>query len=270
MSINKNSFPLALCMIQPEPFPGSFRNQGMSFQEVMDLSISEVEMISKMGFDGYIIQNRNDAPIQQVANAETIAYMSVLSYELRNRFPDLIQGILVDWDGVASLAVADATQADFIRIEHTYTGVEVGYAGLMQAQCVDICNMRKRINSKMLVYADVQEIHYEQLGGKKIADAAFDTIYNAFADGLFIGGSTLDESIQIYKDVRKRLGNDVPLFLSAGSTGDNIEEILEYYDGVSVGTWIKNGNMKNPIDPIKAKMFMDKVRNSRNKRNREN
>ena len=131
MSIKKTDFPLALCMIQPEPCPGSYRNTGMSFQEVMDISIKEVEMIQNTGFDGYIIQNRNDAPVKQMASPETIAYMSVLSYELKRRFPNMIQGILIDWDGVASLAVADAVHADFIRIEHTYTGMEVGYAGCM-------------------------------------------------------------------------------------------------------------------------------------------
>lgn len=49
MSIKKTDFPLALCMIQPEPCPGSYRNTGMSFQEVMDISIKEVEMIQNTG-----------------------------------------------------------------------------------------------------------------------------------------------------------------------------------------------------------------------------
>lgn len=266
MKLTKEKFPVALCMLQPEPCPGSFRNNGMSFQEVMKKAIEEVEMIKRTGFDGYILQNRNDAPIQQYASPETIAYMSVLSYELKSRFPEMIQGILINWDGVASLAIADAVQADFIRVEHTFTGVEVGYAGLMQAQCVDICNLRKKLNSKILVYADVQEIHYEQLGGKPVVDAAWDSIQNAFADGLFIGGHSTKESMEIYHAVRKKLGEDVPLFLSAGSTGDNISEILTCYDGVSVGTWVKNGNMKNPIDEKRAKIFMDGVREARRKR----
>lgn len=269
MKLSKENFPVALCMIQPEPCPGSYRNTGMSFQEIMELSIQEVAMIQATGFDGYIIQNRNDAPVQQVANPETIAYMSVLSYELKRRFPEMIQGILIDWDGVASLAVADAVQADFIRVEHTYTGVEVGYAGLMHAQCVDICNLRRRLGSRVPVYADVQEIHYEQIGGKKIVDAAWDSVQNAFADGLFIGGHTTEESMQIYHEVRKRLGEEVPLFLSAGSNGDNIREILTCYDGVSVGTWVKNGNMKNPVNPEKARIFMDGVREARANRQKK-
>ena len=164
------------------------------------------------------------------------------------------------------LAVAEAAGSDFIRVEHTYTGVEVGYAGMLEAECVDLCYLRKRLNSKIMVFADIQEIHYEQIGGKSIVENAWDTVQNAFADGLFLGGRNKDESIQYIKDVRKRIGDEIPIFLSGGSNGDNVTELLSYYDGVSVGTWVKNGNMKNPIDSEKAKIFMDGVRATKNKK----
>lgn len=261
--MDRSRFPVALGMIQPEPCPGSYRNTGMSFDEVIELSRKEVQMLQDNGFDGYIIQNRNDAPVKQHAEPQHIAYMSVLARLLKSEFPDMIQGILINWDGVASLAVADAAGSDFVRIEHTFTGLEVGYAGLMQAQCVEVCEFRKKLGCRIPVYADVQEIHYEQLGGKKIPDAAWDAVQNAFADGLFVGGHSTEESIELIQAVRKRLGDEIPIFLSSGSTGDNIGEILKYYDGVSVGTWVKNGNLKNPIDPNRAKVFMDKVRAAR-------
>lgn len=261
--IHGKEFPVALAMIQPEPFPGSFRHSGKTFEEITAISVKEIEMLHANGFDGYIIQNRNDAPVRQQALPETIAYMTALAIECRRQFPHMIQGILVNWDGVASLAAADAAGADFIRVEHTYTGVEIGYAGMMQAQCVDICRLKKRIQSHIPVYADVQEIHYEQLAGKSIVDNAWDTVMNAFADGLFLGGQSSDESIEIIKSVRKRLGSKIPIFLSSGATGDNISEILRHYDGVSVGTWVKNGNMKNPIDQKRARKFMEGVMKAR-------
>ena len=31
---------------------------------------------------------------------------------------------------------------------------------------------------------------------------------------------------------------------------------MRYFDGVSVATWIKNGDMKNPIDLERAKQFI--------------
>ncbi|WP_320987706.1 BtpA/SgcQ family protein, partial [Hungatella sp.] len=109
-------FPVALAMIQPEPFPGSFRHDGMPFEEIVAVSLKEIEMIQANGFDGYIIQNRNDAPVRQQALPETVAYMTALAKECRRKYPDMIQGILVNWDGVASLAVAAAAGSDFIRV----------------------------------------------------------------------------------------------------------------------------------------------------------
>lgn len=255
------SYPLILAMIQPEPFPGSYLHHGMSLHDIVETAHQEVMMLQQNGFDGYILQNRNDAPIKQTANIETVAFMSVLSYELKKRTPQMIQGILVNWDGVASLAVAEAAGADFIRVEHVYTGVEIGYAGMIEAQCVDILNLKKRLGSQIPIFADVQEIHYEQLGAKRIDDAAWDTVKNAFADGLFLGGKTAQDSLDIASKVRARLGNDIPLFLSGGSTVDNVAQLMEVYQGVSVGSWIKHGDMRNPIDPARAKQFIDAARN---------
>ena len=118
----------------------------------------------------------------------------------------------------------------------------------------------------MPIFADVQEVHYEQVCGKSVVDNAWDTVMNAFADGLFVGGRTLEESMTLVRAVRQRLGAEIPIFLSSGSTGENIKEILSEYDGVSVGTWVKDGNMRNPINPARAKFFMDQVRELRAER----
>lgn len=58
---------------------------------------------------------------------------------------------------------------------------------------------------------------------------------------------------------RKRVPN-TPIFLGGGATGDNVRELMKYYDGVSVATWIKNGDMKNPIDPERARIFLEQAK----------
>ena len=125
---------------------------------------------------------------------------------------------------------------------------------------------KKRLNSKIMVFAIYKKYIMNKLEVKSIVENAWDTVQNTFADGLFLGGRNKDESIQYIKDVRKRIGDEIPIFLSGGSNGDNVTELLSYYDGVSVGTWVKNGNMKNPIDSEKAKIFMDGVRATKNKK----
>lgn len=182
---------------------------------------------------------------------------------MRRNFPDLIQGILVNWDGWHLWRVADAAGADFVRVEHTYTGVEVGYAGMMDAQCVDICQFKKRIGTNIPVYADVQEVHYEQLAGKSIVDNAWDTVMNAFADGLFLGGRSCEESIGIIREVRKRLGNEIPDLLKLRSNRRQHQRNSAVLRRSQRGHMGENGNMRNPIDPERAKRFMEGVKKAR-------
>ncbi len=250
---------MVLSMIQPEPLPGSYRHKDMSIDQIVDRALRETEMVAENHFDGVIIQNMNDMPIRQITRPEVIAYMTRIAYDIKRRFPELVMGILVNWDGVAGLSVADAVGADFVRVEHLFTGANVTSAGILQGQCVEIADLRKRTGSKIKVYADVYEVHGIPIGKKAIGDAAWECVHEAFADGLFISGKTPEESIEMIKEVRKRLP-DTPVFLGGGATGKNIHELMKYYDGVSVATWIKNGDMKNPIDVERAKIFIKEAK----------
>lgn len=248
-----------LSMIQPEPLPGSYRHRDMSIAEIVDRALRETEMVARCGFDGIIVQNMNDMPIKQTASSEAIAYMTRIAGEIRSHFPELIMGILMNWDGVAALAVADAVGADFARVEHLFCGVEVTSAGLLEGQCVDIARLRKLTGSTVSVYADVYEVHGVPLGAKPIGDAAWEAVHEGFADGLFLAGHNPQESIEMALAARKRLP-DTPIFLGGGATGENVRELMKYFDGVSVATWVKNGDMKHPIDPYRAQLFLNEAK----------
>lgn len=251
----KKEFPWALVMLQPEALPGSYLNKGKPFGEILDSMLCEADMIASMGFDGFILQNMHDGPVSQQAKPETVAFMTRLGTELRRRFRELIIGILVNWDGLASLAVAEAAEADFVRVEHLYTGVSVANTGFMYGQCEELCTMRKRLGTGIPVFADVQEVNSTYVVPKPKAEAAVDAVRGAFADGIFISGSDIQESIDYAKEIKNRLPG-IPVMLGGGATGENIQALMRYYDGVSVATWIKNGDMRNPIDPIRAQKFL--------------
>lgn len=270
--LNKDMFPQALVMIQPPAMPGSYLNQGETLDEIEAYVMNEAKMIADLNFDGFILQNMHDGPIAQNARPETIAYMTYLGTKIRACYPDKTLGILVNWDGVASLAVADAIQADFLRVEHLYTGVSIDLNGFNQGQCSEILTMKKRIHSNVDIFADVQEVNATYLCPQSKVNAAKTTIKSAYADGLFMSGSNCEESLKLIKETRALLP-DTPIFLGGGATGDNVCELLKYYDGVSVATWIKNGDMRNPIDPDRAKYFLDeceKAKEWRKNNRREN
>ena len=155
-----------------------------------------------------------------------------------------------------ALAVADAAGADFVRVEHLYTGAEVTSAGLLQGQCCEITALKRKLGTDIPVYADVWERHGIPLCPQPLDEAAWQCVHEAFADGLFLCGKNAQESLSMARQVRQRVPG-VPLFLGGGATGDNVRELLQEYDAVCVATWIKNGDMRNPVDPDRTRYFME-------------
>jgi predicted TIM-barrel enzyme len=82
------------------------------------------------------------------------------------------------------------------------------------------------------------------------------------ADGLFVTGRNFQESMTWLQQVRLALPA-TPLFLGGGATPDNVGDALTVADGVVVATWIKAGDMRNPVDPELARHFMQAVSSAR-------
>ena len=114
-----------ICMVQTRPLPGSFRNSGETIDTITEQALEETGILAECGVKTIILQNMGDMPIRQQSSPEAIAYLTVVGGAIRRNFPELSLGVLVNWDGVAALAVADAVGADFVRVEHLYTGAEV-------------------------------------------------------------------------------------------------------------------------------------------------
>lgn len=249
---------VSIAMIQTPPLPGSYQHSGQCLTEIIDYVLQEARILSACGFDAVILQNMGDMPVKQQTRPEVIAYFSIIAKEIKSNFRDLVLGILINWDGIASLAVAHAANADFVRVEHVYTGVEVTSTGLITAQCCEITEMKKRLNTTLPIFADVYEPHAVPLGAKPIEDAAWESVHEALADGLFLSGKSAQESIDMIAHVRTKLPNST-IFLGGGATEENMLQLLKYYDGICVAKWIKNGSLKNPIDPERAKRFIEMV-----------
>jgi uncharacterized protein len=200
-----------------------------------------------------------DNPSTRRLGPETVAYMTAAALAIRRAFPVLSLSILANWDAEAGIAIADAAGAEFVRIEHTYTGVAVASWGLSQACCYEATRFHRKIGARVRILADVYEPHAVPLGAKPIEDAARAAVDEGGADGLFITGHDFAESMARLRAVRAALP-ETPLFLGGGATADNVAEALTIADGAAVATWIKHGDMRNPVDPERARQFVAAVR----------
>jgi membrane complex biogenesis BtpA family protein len=248
----------ALAMVQLHSLPGSYRYAGEPMSSIIDAALSETAILAEAGFDGIQLQNMGDNPSTRHVGPETVAYMTAAALAIGQAFPALSLSILVNWDAEAAIAVADASGADFVRIEHTFTGVSVTSWGFSEACCYEASRFQRRIGAIAPIFADVYEPHAVPLAPLPIEVAAHATVFEGGAEGLFITGGDFAESRQWLAAVRNRLPN-IPLFLGGGATADNVGEALALADGVVVATWIKHGDMRNPVDPELARRFMAAV-----------
>lgn len=261
MSEAKNDRPI-YAMAQPIALPGSCCYRGESIDYISDRLLQELSLLEQAGIDGVILQNFSDNPIKQQSSPEVIGFLTRIACDIKKEYPNLVLGILVCWDGLASLMVAEAAGADFIRVEHVYCGAEMTHAGIIEGQCAEIQALKYKLRSSMPIYADVFEPHAVPIFPHTIEDAAYDTIVSGLADGLYLCGKTAEESINYVQRVRAVLPS-TRIICGGGSNADNVGRLLKEFDGVCIGTWIKNGNLRNPVDLERLARYMDAVNAAR-------
>lgn len=252
----------AIAMVQLRPLPGTHRYDGEPLSSIIEAVVAEAGVLAAAGFDGLQLQNMGDNPSTRHVGPETIAYMTAAAIAVRQAYPDLSLSILVNWDVEASIAVADATGADFVRVEHTYTGVAVAVWGFSEACCYEATRFRRRIGARVPIFADVFEPHTVPLCPQPVDVAAKAAVIEGGAAGLFVTAPTFTESMTWLRQVRQALP-DVPLFLGGGANDQNVAEALQIADGVVVASWIKHGDMRSATDPDLARRFMTAVRAAR-------
>ncbi len=248
-------------MVQLRALPGSARYAGEPLPAIIASAVDEAVLLANAGFTGVQLQNMGDMPSSNSAGPETVAQMALAAMEIRRARPDLSLSVIVNWDVAASIAVAEVCGADFVRAEHTWIGATVTTWGITEASCYQALRFRSLIRSTMPVYADVREPHASPLVERSVEDLARASVHEAAAAGLFVTGSSVEESLDWIRRVRAAVPG-VPVWLGGGATADNVRDVLPHIDGMVVATCLKHGDKANAIDPELAHAFMAAVRSA--------
>lgn len=246
-------------MVQLRALPGSARYAGEPVAAIVASAVAEAEVLRDAGFTGVQVQNMGDMPSGRRAGPETVAFMTLACVEVRRACPDLQLSVIVNWDVEASLAVAETCGADYVRAEHTWVGATVNTWGVTQAGCYEALRFRQLIRSTMPIYADVREPHAVPLVEQPVERIALAAVHEAAADGLFVTGSNLDESLEWIDRVRAAVPG-VPVWLGGGATAAALTTILPRVDGIVVAASIKGGDRRDALDPVLARQFVVAVR----------
>ena len=250
---------IAMCHLQAMPGDPHYDAAG-GMKKVVELARRDLLALQNGGVDAVMFSNEFSLPyLTKVRPATTAAMARVigeLMTEIRVPF-----GVNVLWDPSASLDLAAATGAAFIR--EIITGVYASDFGLWNTEVGETVRHRRELSAsdvKMLYNIVPEAASY--LGNRDICDIARSTVFNNQPDALCVSGLTAGTETDTQILVRvKQAVPDTVIFCNTGCRLENIDRQLAVSDGAVVGTTFKaDGRFANLVDQDRVKAFMDKVK----------
>jgi membrane complex biogenesis BtpA family protein len=222
----------------------------------------DLDALQSAGVDGVLFCNEADLPYQLRVGHEITAAMASVIGQVRDevRVPF---GVNILWDAMASLAVARATGARFIR--EVLTGVYESDLGMIQPDIGAISAYRTAIGGDdIALFDNIAPEFASAIGSRGIAERAKGAAYLRM-DAVLISGPAAGVPFEM-SDLRqaKDAVPDLPVIANTGVRAEHIAEIFAVADGVIVGTSLKvDGDTWNPVDPDRVKRLMDAARTAR-------
>jgi membrane complex biogenesis BtpA family protein len=218
----------------------------------------DLQILQEAGVDGLLFCNEMDLPYQLHIDHEVTAGMSAAIGRLHSEIT-LPFGIDLAWDAHASLAVAGATGACFVR--QVFTGVFDTDMGLMNPSFGDLAAYRRTIGADhVALISNVTPEFGRSVSARSISDrvrgAVFLGIDGVIVSGLHTGLPTDLDHVREAKDA----AGDRPVLISSGVTLETLEASLEVADGVIVGTSMKvDGSIAKPLDRERVQRMVDRL-----------
>ncbi len=253
---------IAMCHFRALPGDPYYDAEG-GMQKVIEMAREEFLALQNGGVDAVMFSNEFSLPYLRKVNPETTAAMARIIGELMKDI-NIPFGVNVLWDPYASLDLAAATGAAFIR--EIMSGVYASDFGLWDTNTGEIVRHKARLglnNLKMLFNIVPEAAKY--LAPRDISEIAKTTVFNNKPDVICVSGITAGSATDIH--ILEEVKNTIPstaVFANTGCKIDTIEKILSIADGAVVGTTFKkDGLFENHVDIERVKVFMDKVKNLR-------
>ena len=253
---------LAMCHLQAMPGDPYYDSKG-GMKEVLKSARHDLLALQKGGVDAIIFSNEFSLPYLTKVKTETIVCMGRIIGELMDEI-SVPFGVNVLWDPSASLDLAVATGAKFVR--EIFSGVYASDFGLWNTNFGEVARHKKMIGAddvKLLFNIVPEAAKY--LTDRDIQQIAKSTIFNCRPDALCVSGLTAgtETDSEILREVKVVTGN-TPVFANTGCRLNNIKNQLTIADGAVVGTTFKiDSKFENLVDVNRVKEFMDIVKDFR-------
>lgn len=222
-------------------------------------ALDDIAALQDGGIDAVMFGNENDRPYALKAPTASVAGMSAAIAAVRHaiRVPF---GVNYLWDPIASVEIAAATGARFVR--EIFTGVYASDMGLWVPDCRGALRARRDLGRPDLkLLYNINAEFAAPLDTRPIALRAKSAVFSSLADAILVSGpitgTAVDQSdLRTVRDVVK----EVPVLANTGVTEGNVAHVLAIADGCIVGTSLKvDGITWNKVDPERVRRLMRRV-----------
>ncbi len=234
-------FPMSrpvIGMIALPPMPGypGFT----SIDALVEVALADLDALERGGVDGALIENDFDQPHTMVGGPEIHAAMARVTREVvaRARVPIGVEVLLNDWR--ASLAIAAATGARFIRMDFFVDRV-MTKCGPFEPEPAAVLAYRERLRAQsVLLFSDLQVKYSTPIGGPKPLAQSAREAELAGADAVIV---TSDQTGigPAPDDLLAARAGGLPILIGSGLTPENAPRLMPLADGAIVGTSLRSG-----------------------------
>lgn len=253
-----------IAMVHLDALPGTpLYDADGGMARIIEGAAADLAALQDNGVDAVMFGNENDRPYALSAPQEGVAAMSAvvsaLAPEIRVPF-----GVNYLWDPKASVAIAAATGAAFVR--EVFTGVYASDMGMWVPDAEGAAKLRRNLGRPDLkLLFNVNAEFAAALDTRPIGLRARSAVFSSLADAVLVSGPVTGEASDLSQLAEAaRAVPDTPVLANTGVNIDTVEGILEHAFGCVVGTHFKvDGITWNKVEGARVRRLMDRVEDIR-------
>jgi uncharacterized protein len=251
-----------IAMVHLGALPGTPLYQG-SVEAILAAAGADLAALQAAGVDAVMFGNENDRPYELKVDAASTATMAFVIGRLRDRIT-VPFGVNVLWDPMASMALAAATGAAFVR--EIFTGTYASDMGLWAPDAGAARRYAARLGvGNVATLYNVSAEFAGSIDPRSLPDRARSAVFSSIPDAVLVSGAITGEAAAMSDlEAVKRVLPNTPVLANTGVKHATVADVLKVADGCIVGSALKvGGDTWAPVDPERAKDFMDRARKAR-------